>query len=295
MDSLKGMNDAMAYIESRLTGTVDLAEAARRAYCSLYHFQRMFSFLAGIPVSEYIRRRRLTLAAEELSDGTLRIIDVAVKYGYGSADAFARAFHTWHGVLPSEIRRQDARVNAFSRMSFRLMIEGGNTMQYRLVESGAFTIVGLYRRVSIVFSGVNPAIAEMWQSLTPDLVTRLKNLSDTAPQGFVSASVNFSEERMDEQGELDHYIGVATTGPVPEDLAALRADAGTWAVFESVGPFPQTLQAIWGRIYSEWFPSSGYELRPGPEMLWNADKDTTSPSFRSEIWIPVVRRADRAD
>ncbi len=93
-----------------------------------------------------------------------------------------------------------------------------------------------------------------------------------------------------EGGELDHYIGVATTHPTPDNLTRLGVPASTWAVFESVGPFPETLQNIWGRIYAEWFPSSGYEQTQGPEMLWNADKDVQSPSFRSEIWIPVKNR-----
>lgn len=293
LESLKGLNDALAYIETALTEEIDLKEAARRALCSEYHFQRMFSFLAGMTLSEYIRRRRLTLAAEELAGSGVRIIDVAVRYGYSSADAFARAFQAQHGILPSEARTAGAPLKAFSRMTFRLTIQGGNTMDYRIAEKEAFQIVGLYKRVPILFNGVNPEIAALWQQLTPELIHQLKALSDTEPQGIISASVNFSEGRMAEQGELDHYIGAATRRAVPEGLAALAVEGGLWAVFESVGPFPETLQGIWGRIYSEWFPSSGYELRPGPEILWNADKDTASPVFRSEIWIPVTLSAPR--
>jgi len=130
----------------------------------------------------------------------------------------------------------------------------------------------------------------MWQSLNEELIGTLKGLSNVEPLGLISASVNFSEGRQD-GGELDHVIGVATTRRPPEGLARLEVPAGTWAVFESVGqsvgPFPETLQAIWGRIYSEWFPSSVYELAPGPEILWNEGKDMASPTFRSEIWIPV--------
>lgn len=96
---------------------------------------------------------------------------------------------------------------------------------------------------------------------------------------------------MQEEGGLDHYIGVATTRDCPEHLAKLEVAASTWAVFEAVGPFPDTLQNIWGRIYSEWFPSANYELAKGPEILWNEANDYESPNFRSEIWIPVVKKS----
>ncbi len=290
MNGLKALNDAIGYIEERLTDEIDIKEAAKRAYCSEYHFQRMFSFLSGVSVAEYIRRRRLTLAAQELSEGRSKIIDVAIKYGYGSPDSFTRAFQQLHGVNPSEARGASPSLKAFPRMSFQLTIQGGVAMNYRLIEKESFRIVGLHKRVPIVFNGVNPAIAEMWGQLTPQLIGELKSLSNIEPGGMLSASVNFGEGRMEEKGELDHYIGVATTEKDTGALAGLEVDASLWAVFESVGPFPETLQNIWGRIYSEWFPSSDYEIAPGPEMLWNESKDTSAPNYRSEIWIPVKKR-----
>ena len=287
MNVLEHVNDALQYVEDNLAEEIDLREAARLARCSEYHFSRMFSFLAGITLSEYIRRRRLTLAALELRGSGARIIDVAVKYGYGSADAFARAFQSMHGITPSEARRSGQPLTAYPRLSFQLTIQGGIAMHYRIVEKEAFCIAGLARNVPIVFDGVNLEIAAMWGSLDDPLIARLKQLSNIEPSGLISASVNFTEGRMEEKGRLDHYIGSATTLEVPDDLAKLEVAASTWAVFEAVGPFPATLQEVWGRIYAEWFPSSSYELAPGPEMLWNEGKDTSSPTYRSEIWIPV--------
>lgn len=287
MDSLSSMNNALTYIEERLTEDIDYSEISKIAYCSEYHFKRIFSFLSGISLSEYIRRRRLTLAALDLKNRNLRIIDIAVKYGYNSGDSFSRAFHSMHGILPSEARSEDIQIKAYPRMTFQLSIKGGCEMNYRIVVKEPFKLVGFKKRVPIVFEGVNPEIVKMTEFLTPEVIKQLKALSNVEPTGIISASANFSEGRMEEKGELDHYIGVATSSDKTAEFDVLSIDACTWVVFESIGPFPETLQNVWSRIYSEWFPSSGYEAVEGPEILWNESQDTGNPKYRSEIWIPV--------
>ncbi|WP_312115156.1 AraC family transcriptional regulator [Brevibacillus reuszeri] len=291
MNLLEYMNGAMNYVEENLTNEIDFKEVARIACCSEYHFKRMFSFLSGIPLSEYIRRRRMTLAAFDLKNSKMRVIDVAIKYGYHSPDSFARAFQQLHGVTPTEARNDGHSLKAYPRMTFQLTIKGGEEMNYRLEEKEAFRIVGIKKRVPLIYHGVNPEIASMWASLDQETILSWKSLSNVEPAGLISASTNFSEGRQD-NGELDHYIGVATTRDCPDILTQLVVPASSWAVFEVVGPFPDTLQDVWGRIYSEWFPSSHYEQAEGPEILWNESKDITSPTFKSEIWIPVVKRND---
>lgn len=290
MDSLKRMNEALNYIEENLTNDIDLKEVAKIALCSEYHFQRMFSFLAGVTLSEYIRRRRLTLAAFELNKSNIRVIDTAVKYGYSSADSFTRAFQGLHGITPSEARNNGQSLKAYSRVTFQLSIKGGNEMNYRIVEKESFKLVGFKKRVPIIFEGVNPEIAKMTELLTPEVIKQLKAISNVEPTGIISASTNFPEGRMEEKGELDHYIGVATSSNETAEFEVLEIDASIWAVFESIGPFPETLQNVWGRIYSEWFPSSGYEAVEGCEILWNESPDTGNPKYRSEIWIPVKKK-----
>ncbi|MCA1055721.1 AraC family transcriptional regulator [Rossellomorea aquimaris] len=287
MDSLQKMNEALSYIEESLSEEIDLKEVARRAVCSQYHFQRMFSYLAGISLSEYIRRRRLTLAAHELRNQHVKVIDAAVKFGYRSPDSFTRAFREFHGCTPTEARGNGSALKAFPKMTFQLTIDGVEEMNYRIVEKEAFCIAGIMKRVPIIFNGVNPDIASMWSSLTEGMISEMKSLSNIEPSGLISASVNFSEGRMEEKGELDHYIGAATTKECPDHFEKLEVPALTWAVFEAVGPFPDTLQNVWGRIYSEWFPSSNHEQAEGPEILWNEHKDISSPDFKSEIWIPI--------
>ncbi len=295
MDPLQRMNCALAYIEANLTGEIDFQEVARLSCCSEYHFRRMFSFLSGISLSEYIRRRQLTLAALELYNNDVRVLDVALKYGYSSPDAFARAFQILHGITPSEARVQGKQLKSYPRLTFQLAIMGGDEMNYRIVEKRAFRIVGLMQRVPIQFTGVNPEIAAMYQQLTPEMISQLKALANTEPVGMISASTNFSEGRMEAKGELDHYVGVATTEPCPAGLARLEVPPTTWAVFTVIGTFPEALQSTWGRIYSEWFPSTTYEAAEGPEILWNESPDTSSPAYRSEIWIPVRQRQEIAE
>lgn len=287
MNLLKNMNQALTYIEENLTNEIDHKEVARLALCSEYHFKRMFSFLAGTTLSEYIRRRRLTLAAFELKNPNVKVIDVAIKYGYNSPDSFTRAFQQLHGITPSEARTNGHSLKAYPPVTFQLTIQGGSEMNYRIEEKEGFRIIGVKKRVPIIFNGVNPEIAAMWANLTMERINELKSLSNVEPLGLLSASTNFSEGRMEEKGELDHVIGVATTTECPNHFSELEVPASIWAVFEVIGPFPETLQNVWGRIYSEWFPSSNYEAIEGPEILWNEHKDTSSPAFKSEIWIPV--------
>ncbi|GEN46159.1 AraC family transcriptional regulator [Alkalibacillus haloalkaliphilus] len=289
MDFINRMNEGIKYVDSHLKEDINFSELERITLCSEYHFKKMFSSLSGIPLSEYVRRRRLSLAAFELTNTELRVIDIALKYGYNSSDSFARAFQKLHGITPSEAKEDGSSLKSYPPMTLQLSIVGGNEMEYKIVEKEAFSIVGLKKRVPIIFEGVNPEIASMWESLDDEMIKKLKDLSNIEPRGLISASANFSEGRMEEKGELDHYVGVATTEGSTGSLSELAVPKSSWAVFNVEGPFPETLQDVWGRIYSEWFPSSSYEQVEGPEILWNEEMDLSSPNFKSEIWIPVKK------
>jgi len=278
----------MRYIEANLDADIDFEKVAQLAGCSEYHFRRMFSSLSGISLSEYIRRRRLSQAALELRYSTIKVIDVAIKYGYDSPDAFSRAFQALHGVTPTEARLDGIALKAIPPMTFQLIIQGGNEMDYRIVQKEAFFIVGIKKQVSLLYNGVNPEIAEMWKNLSENDIHELKRLSNIEPHGLVSGSINFTENR-GEGTKLDHYIGVATNTPSTK-WDTLTVSASLWAVFTVRGKFPDEVQSTWGRIYSEWLMMSEYEIGQGPEMLWNANKDITSPNFHSEIWIPIIKK-----
>jgi AraC family transcriptional regulator len=284
---LKRLNQAMDHIEDRLDGDIDVGELARIAMTSEYHFRRLFSALAGMPLSEYVRRRRLTVAGAEVLAGQRTLLDVAVRYGYTSGEAFARAFRAVHGVGPGEARRTGAALRSQPRMSFRLVVEGSTSMRYRVVEKEAFHLVGRKARVPLVHEGVNPAIAEFIRSIGQETALRIHRLSDQEPEGIVSACDDLDPSRA-EGTELDYWHAVLTHVAPPEDLDSLLVPAGTWAVFESTGPFPEALQHLWRDVFTEWFPSNPYQSRPGPEILRTRPTET-GDATDAVLWIPIER------
>lgn len=280
----------MDHIENHLTDEIDFFEVARVALCSEYHFRRMFPFMTGVSLSEYIRRRRLSLAASELSDCSKPVADIARKYGYDSPDSFTRAFKNWHGVTPSEVRKGGQTIKSYPKMIFHLSIKGGIEMKHRIIDKEAFNIVGITKRVHIQFEGENPEVAAMWRNLSRNTIQKLKSLSDIEPKGLIQASTNFDEGRMEEKGGLDHYIGVATTKTDVDGFTTLLVPASMWAVFEIEDSSTEKIQNTWGRIYSDWFPESDYELSEGPEILWSEMLDDPPIEQKSEIWMPIRKK-----
>ncbi|MER7550160.1 MULTISPECIES: AraC family transcriptional regulator [Streptomyces] len=287
---LEQLNDAMEHIEAHLGERIEAAELARIAMTSEYHFRRMFSALAGLPLSEYIRRRRMTVAgAEVLGHPDRTLLDVAVRYGYDTGEGFARAFRAVHGIGPGEARRSGAVLRSQQRLTFRLVVEGSTAMQYKLVEKEAFRVVGRKARVPLIHEGPNPAIAEFIRGIGREELDRIAALSDQEPAGIVGVSDQLDPSRA-EGTELDYYHGVVSGAEPPEDLDALDVPAGTWAVFENEGEFPQALQYLWRDVFTQWFPSNPYASRPGPEIL-RVRLSEDGKRARAELWIPVERTA----
>nr|WP_149472768.1 AraC family transcriptional regulator [Oceanobacillus polygoni] len=279
---LKGMNDSLSYIEDNLDSHIDLEEVAKRAYCSEHHFKRLFSLLSGITISEYIRRRRLTLAALDLKDQHVKVIDIAIKYGYQSPDAFSRAFQGFHGVIPSLARNPEQNLKAYPRMSFQLTIQGGVEMNYRIVEKEPFQVVGVKYSVEMADGELSPAYEDMITAISDSKMNELESMSDTEERyGIVHVSVNYNESA-EGKATFDQYIGAITTKEVTDAYSTLEIPSLLWAIFEVDGDWQQ-IEEHWQRIYSEWLPSSSYELAEGPEMLASKDR-------KSEIWISVKKK-----
>ncbi|MFF0727008.1 GyrI-like domain-containing protein [Streptomyces sp. NPDC004134] len=286
---LERLNQAMEHIERRLDGSVDAAELARVAATSEYHLRRMFSALAGMPLAEYVRRRRLTVAGAEVLAGERTLLEIAVRYGYGSGEAFARAFRAVHGVGPGEARRTGAALSSQPRMTFRLIVGGSSSMRYRVVHKPEFHVVGAKARVPLVHSGPNQAIIDFVRGTGDRVRELLEELSDQEPHGILAVCDDLDPSRA-EGTSLDYYHGVATSAVAPEGMATLPVRAGTWAVFTTSGPVPEAIQALWRDVFTEWFPSNPYRSRPGPEIL-RTRMSADGSEADAELWLPVEREA----
>ncbi|AWT47213.1 MULTISPECIES: AraC family transcriptional regulator [Streptomyces] len=284
---LERLNQAMEHIERRLDDSIDVGELARTAATSEYHLRRMFSALAGMPLSEYIRRRRLTVAGAEVLAGERTLLEIAVRYGYGSGEAFARAFRAVHGVGPGEARRTGATLSSQPRMTFRLVVDGSSSMRYRVVDKPDFNVVGAKARVPLVHSGPNQAIIDFVRGTGARAKEPLERLSDQEPHGILSVCDDLDPGRA-EGTSLDYYYGVVTSASAPEGMTTLPVPAGTWAVFTASGPAPEAIQTLWRDVFTEWFPSNPYRSRPGPELL-RTRMSADGSEADAELWLPVER------
>ncbi|KOS55398.1 AraC family transcriptional regulator [Rhodococcus rhodochrous] len=282
------LNRVVDLIEEHLTDEFDLATAAARLGTTEYHVRRMFSSLAGIPLSEYIRRRRMTIAGAVLISGNDDLLTIAVRFGYGSTEAFGRAFRAVHGVGPGEVRRDGGPLRTQPHLRFHLTVEGSTPMDVRILELPAFRLIGHATRVPLIYVGENPHIKTHVAAIPEEEHLRLKGLGNTEPAGMLAVSDDLDPDRS-EGSELTYLHGVAVDAAtdVPPDLDVINVPAGRWAAFRSSGDYPATLQITWAATATEWFPSNPWRLRPGPEIVAVLDRATDFSTATCDLWLPI--------
>lgn len=280
------LNALVDRVEERIEQELDLPAFAREHGTTEYHLRRMFSTLAGMPLSEYVRRRRMTRAGAALAAGAPNLLDVAVRHGYGSVEAFGRAFRAVHGLAPAEARRSGGPLRSQPTLRFRLSVEGRTPMDVTVLHRPAFVLAGHAAQVPLIHRGANPHIQEHIGRIPAAEHARLKALGDTDPGGILAVTTG-TEPDAAEGSPLTYLHGVAlqASTPVPDDLDALPVAAGAWAVFASSGPFPETLQHLWAATATEWFPSNPWRLRPGPSIVRYLD--FTGETASCELWLPI--------
>ncbi|MEH0930028.1 AraC family transcriptional regulator [Micromonospora sp. CPCC 205558] len=285
---IAALNQLVDLLEEHLTEEFDVNAAARAVGTTEYHLRRMFSSLAGMPLSEYVRRRRMTVAAADIVRGEDDLLSIAVRHGYGSTEAFGRAFRAVHGASPGDVRRDGGPLRTQPQLRFRLTVEGIIPMHTRIVDRPTFRLVGHAARVPLIHHGINPHIQQHIAGLPPQEHLRLKALSDTEPAGLLQVSDDVEAEAT-EGSELTYLHGVAVSRdtPVPDDLDAIEVPAGQWAVFRTAGPHPQALQTAWAATATEWFPSNPWRLRPGPSVVAILDRAEDFSTATCELWLPI--------
>ncbi len=285
MDWVDRLNNAVNYIEDHLTDMdeLDYDKLAKIACCSSYHFQRMFAYMAGFTLSEYIRRRKMSLAAVDIKSGNMKIIDVALKYGYNSPTAFNRAFQSIHGTAPSAVKNEGVSIKAFPPITFKITIKGAEEMNYRIETKEAFRIVGvsvpMFKEIEKNFAVIPAKWAEISGNGT---LQKICSMMDSQPMGVLGVSCCNDED------EWRYYIAVSSACPAGE-FEEYTVPAATWAIFPGSGT-NTSVQELEQRIVTEWLPSSGYEYGSAPdvEVYLNADPQNA----KYEVWIPVVKKHD---
>lgn len=283
------LNKFLELVEERLDDDLDVTSLSTELGTTEYHLRRMFSSLAGMPLSEYVRRRRMSVAAADVLGGG-DLLSIAVRYGYGSTEAFGRAFRSVHGVSPGDVRRDGGPLRTQPQLRFRLTVEGNFTMDTRITERPAFRLVGHAARVPLIHEGVNPHIQAHIASLPNTEHARLKALSDTEPAGLLQVSADVDPDYT-EGTELTYLHGVAVIGttPTPDDLDTIEVPAGAWAVFRTEGAYPAALQTAWAATATDWFPSNPWRLRPGPSIVAVLDRAEDFSTATCELWLPIER------
>lgn len=285
MGWVESLQRAIDYTEEHLLDNLATGDIAKQAHVSEFHFQRIFTILTGITLGEYIRRRRLTLAAQELSNTSNRIIDIALKYGYDTPESFSKAFRRQHGLTPSQARNNSGKLKSYNRLTIQVTLKGAEPMKYKIIERESFQVVGIKRELSCANGENLTEIPKMWADVhsdgTNDLLFKLNN-------GVIKGVLGVCVDKRDIQPLLmDYWIAAEHDGDIPEGLMNLEIPASKWGVFEVHGPMPDAIQKVWKQIYSEWFPSSKYEHAGTPDLEVYGSGDPWGPEYYSEIWIPL--------
>lgn len=284
---LKELNQVMNFIDDHLSEDISLTEVADYAGVSDYHFRQVFFYLSGMTLDEYIKVRKLSEANKELLNQE-KVTDIAFKYGYESVEGFSRAFKKWSGYLPSEVSKLGVS-KLFPKLNFYIDVKGGESMEYKFIEKPSFKFAGVSKRVPMQFEGVNNAIVELANSITPEQRETMQSIKNLEPEEIVNVSYDHINDFMQDNGDLTHMIGVLTTEEVPSNLNSIEVPATTWAVFPNEGPFPKTLQDTYARIYSEWLPVADVQLVDVAKFSFTKMDEEKADYAYSEVWLPVER------
>ena len=298
MEWIERMSETLDYIESHLEDDIRYDEVAKIACCSMHQFGRVFSYIVGVSLSEYIRRRRLTLSALELQCGKVKVVDVAMKYGYNSPDAFTRAFVGMHGITPKEASALGVKLKAYPRITFHISIKGDVEMEYRIEEKQEINLVGQVRQLKRQSANVT---ADDWKEAAGDAWNVWNEFFNDGMDEKIACEYKLYRAPMWqmgftktlENGETLLAIGAESDENISTNLQRYTIPANKWAVFTVRGSLTgkeHPMDAMWTRISTEWFPTCGYKRAADYEIEVYPPGESSSEEYTCEIWIPIIKR-----
>ena len=287
MKWLENLSNAIEFIENNLDKEISLDAAAQIACCSTYYFQRMFTYVSGISLSEYIRRRRMSQAAFELQKTDKKVLDIALKYGYSSPTAFNRAFQSVHGITPVAAKNIGSILNAYPPIKFSVKVTGGTAMSYRITEKAAMRVVGIRIPLVADMEENQKVVPEFWKdTLENNQLSKIIELVNQEPKGILGVTAYVNSQ------EIFYYIAASTTEAVPKNMFEFEIPASTWVVFENDGYFKEDVQNIFKRFYTEWLPFSGYEYAGLPDLEVYPVMQGKPLNGHSEVWIGIKKEKE---
>lgn len=279
MEWIEHLNDAICYIEEHITEKIDYEQLAKIANCPAYHFQKMFFYMTNITLSEYIRRRRMSLAAVDLQKKQVKVIDIALKYGYDSPTAFNRAFQSIHGIAPSLAKKENVSLKSYPAIKFSLSVHGMEEINFRIERKKPFKIVGISCRLSRKLEENFSNIPHEWEkALNNGTLSQLNTLMNQQPFGLLGISVHHTKD-------WRYFIAVSST-EVDERFEEYDIPAATWAIFSGSGT-NRSLQDLERRVITEWLPTSGYVYAEIPDIEVYIKADPNDAVY--EYWLPVTK------
>lgn len=285
MEWLKKLSAAIDYIENNLDKEISYDEAARIANCSPYYFQRIFSYVSGVSLAEYIRRRKMTQAAFELQRTESKVIDVALKYGYSSPTSFNRAFQSVHGIRPMEAKNIGCTLCAYPSIQFTVKISGGNAMSYHIEEKKSIRIIGI--RCPLVEDAEENMrnIPLFWeQAVTENRISEFAKYSNGNPDGILGVSVYHNPK------DIYYYIAVSSDVEISGDMVEYIIPKATWVVFENDGIFKEDVQDVFRRFMTEFLPFSGFEYAELPDVEIYPIVQGKQRAGHSEVWFAIKKK-----
>lgn len=288
MNWAEGIQNAVDYIEEHLDEEIDYNNISSQALCSPYYFQKIFGILCGITVGAYIRNRRLTLAGSELKSTDIKIIDLALKYGYESPESFTRAFVRFHGITPSEARQSDAKLKSFSRLKVQIILKGGNYMDYKIITKDSFTILERTERHTVANEQNKNTIPEFWDRAHKDgtIEKLLKYASDSS---FIFGICYGNGHTDCESFDYSIAVECAPDTVAPKGFRVSAIPERTWVTVECTGAMPDAIQKLWHELCSEFFPTSNYKPTCELDIEAYPEGDMTDKSYKSQIWVPIEK------
>ncbi|MCI8316754.1 MAG: AraC family transcriptional regulator [Lachnospiraceae bacterium] len=296
MEWIAAMQQAITYMEEHIMEEINYEDVAKQVHTSSYEFHRAFSFLTGMTANAYIRNRRLSLAGREIVETNAKITDIALKYGYETPESFTKAFTRFHGIAPKFAREKSAKLLLFNPLVIKIIVEGGKSMDYRIVQTEEQKFIALVRsfRNEIINDEENRDIPDFWgECHDKNLVEAIRNLR---PEGKRDLYGLCSPTKQGE-GTFEYGIGVLIDGATSEfDTAEMEkagysiwdVKPGTYVVFDCIGEDGDCIGDTWSKFYKEFLPQMGYELEA--ETDYEIYFENGRSGLFCELWIPVRKK-----